>query len=58
VDHFNLNVDVPFLEGVIPTAENLCLAFWRQLEGRLPVGELHELRLEETGRNIVALCRD
>lgn len=58
VDHFNLNVDVPFLTGVIPTAENLCLAFWHQLEGRLPVGELWELRLEETGRNIVALCRE
>lgn len=58
VDHLNLNVDVPFLDGVIPTAENLCLAFWAQLEGRLPAGELWELRLEETGRNIVFLRRD
>ena len=58
VDHFNLNMDVPFLAGVIPTAENLCQAFWDQLEHRLPAGELWELRLEETGRNIVFLRRD
>jgi len=58
VDHLNLNVDVDFLDGVIPTAENLCHAFWERLEGRLPAGELWELRLEETGRNIVALRRE
>jgi 6-pyruvoyltetrahydropterin/6-carboxytetrahydropterin synthase len=58
VDHLNLNVDVDFLDGVIPTAENLCLAFWKRLEHKLPAGELHELRLEETGRNIVSLRRD
>lgn len=28
VDHKNLNVDVPFLKGVIPTAENLAIRFW------------------------------
>lgn len=58
VDHLNLGVDVDFLAGVIPTAENLCLAFWQRLEGRLPAGELCELVLEETGRNIVSLRRD
>jgi 6-pyruvoyltetrahydropterin/6-carboxytetrahydropterin synthase len=31
VDHTNLNQDVDFLRGVIPTAENLARAFWRQL---------------------------
>jgi 6-pyruvoyltetrahydropterin/6-carboxytetrahydropterin synthase len=58
VDHLNLNIDVAFLQGVIPTAENLCQAFWQQLEGRLPTGELWEIRLEETGRNIVSLRRE
>jgi 6-pyruvoyltetrahydropterin/6-carboxytetrahydropterin synthase len=58
VDHYNLNLDVDFLQGVIPTAENLCQAFWDQLESRLPVGELWEIRLEETGRNIVSLRRE
>ena len=31
VDHTNLNEDVDFLQGVIPTAENLARAFWQQL---------------------------
>ena len=31
VDHRNLNEDVDFLRGVIPTAENLARAFWQQL---------------------------
>ena len=35
VDHRNLNTDVPWLEGRIPTAENLALAFWKRLEDHL-----------------------
>ena len=35
VDHKNLNTDVPFLEGVVPTAENLAVAFWGRLAPRL-----------------------
>ncbi len=52
VDHKHLNLDVPFLSGVIPTAENLAVAFWAALEPRVPAGRLHELRLQETERNI------
>jgi len=55
VDHTHLNLDVPWLQGVIPTAENLCLAFWERLKSEIPAGELYELRLDETGRNIVTL---
>jgi len=51
VDHKNLNVDVPFLEGRIPTAEVLAVAFWEILEGKIPAGVLHEVRVHETGRN-------
>ena len=32
VDHRHLNFDVDFLQGVIPTVENLCVAFWQQLD--------------------------
>src|SRR5262249_53888984 len=35
VDHRHLNHDVSFLTGVIPTAENLALAFWERLEDAL-----------------------
>jgi len=52
VDHKHLNLDVPFLKGVIPTAENLAVAFWAALESRVPAGRLYELRLQETERNI------
>jgi 6-pyruvoyltetrahydropterin/6-carboxytetrahydropterin synthase len=53
VDHKNLNVDVPFLEGVIPTTENLCICFWDLLAPHLPRGcESHELRLWETDNNL------
>ena len=38
VDHRNLNTDVPWLEGRIPTAENLALAFWERLRSELPEG--------------------
>lgn len=51
-DHANLNLDVDFLQGIIPSTENLVVAFWQQLEPALPVGQLHSVRLYETERNI------
>jgi len=53
VDHKNLNVDVPFLNGVIPTAENLAIRFWESLESKLEGGELYEIKLYESERNFV-----
>ena len=50
-DHRNLNRDVPFLKGTIPTTENLVLAFWRRIAPRITAGELHCVRLFETPRN-------
>ena len=51
VDHKNLNLDVDFMEGVMPSTENFVVAIWQQLEGHLPSGRLHCVRLYETGRN-------
>jgi 6-pyruvoyltetrahydropterin/6-carboxytetrahydropterin synthase len=53
VDHTNLNEDVDFLRGVIPTAENLARAFWQQLQPAITEGELYEVMLQETERNSV-----
>ncbi len=53
VDHRNLNTDVPWLDGLIPTAENLAVAFWERLRSELPAGSLHTLRLWETDKNWV-----
>lgn len=53
VDHRNLNEDVDFLRGVIPTAENLVIAFWRELEPAISEGKLFQIVLQETERNSV-----
>jgi 6-pyruvoyltetrahydropterin/6-carboxytetrahydropterin synthase len=52
-DHKNLNTDVDFLREIIPSTENLVIAFWNEIEPRLPVGKLHCVRLYETPRNFV-----
>ena len=50
-DHRNLNEEVDFLKGVIPTAENLVVAFWNEIVPRIKSGRLHCVRLYETPRN-------
>jgi len=61
VDHRHLNRDVPFLAGVIPTAENLALAFWQRLEACLgegsPACRLRRVRLVESENNTVEVAR-
>jgi 6-pyruvoyltetrahydropterin/6-carboxytetrahydropterin synthase len=51
VDHHNLNTDVPWLQGRIPTAETLAVTFFERLESHIPSGTLHSLRLWETEKN-------
>jgi 6-pyruvoyltetrahydropterin/6-carboxytetrahydropterin synthase len=51
VAHRNLNTDVPWLEGRIPTAENLAVAFWERIRSELPDGVLRSVRLWETDKN-------
>ena len=51
VDHRNLNTDVPWLKGCIPTAENLAQAFWDRLAPELPGGLLRTVRVWETDKN-------
>jgi 6-pyruvoyl-tetrahydropterin synthase len=42
---------VPWLEGVIPTAENLAVTFWERLRRELPEGALRSVRVCETDKN-------
>ncbi len=51
VDHKNLNTDVDFLKGIIPTAENLAVAIWNQIVDKLPSGKLHSVKIYETENN-------
>lgn len=54
VDHRNLNLEVPWMNGRIPSTEHLVVAIWERLEDRLPNGlELRRLVLFETPRNYV-----
>ncbi len=53
VDHKNLNVDVDFLNGVNPTAENIAKTIWVRLEKNISSGRLHSVRIQETQNNVV-----
>jgi 6-pyruvoyltetrahydropterin/6-carboxytetrahydropterin synthase len=51
VDHRNLNTDVSWLKGRVPTAENLAQACWDRLQPELPAGLLRSVRVWETDKN-------
>jgi 6-pyruvoyltetrahydropterin/6-carboxytetrahydropterin synthase len=53
IDHRNLNLDVPFMHGVIPTSENIVVGIWRELEPAVRPGRLAKLVLWETPNNYV-----
>jgi 6-pyruvoyltetrahydropterin/6-carboxytetrahydropterin synthase len=58
VDHRNLNVDVDWLRGVIPTTENLACVFWERLDANLPGELLYSVRVGETQKNWAERRRD
>ena len=53
IDHKNLNLDVAFMRGVIPTSENIIVAIWRELEPAIKPATLSRLVLWETPNNYV-----
>ena len=54
VDHRNLNVEVEWMSGVVPTTENLVVAIWDRLVDAIPASvRLDRLVLWETPRNYV-----
>ena len=53
IDHRNMNVDVPFMQGINPTTENIVVAIWRLLEPAVRPAALVRLRLWETENNYV-----
>ncbi|TAH11668.1 MAG: 6-carboxytetrahydropterin synthase [Sphingobacteriia bacterium] len=51
LDHKNLNMDVPFMEGKMCSTENLAMAIWHQITTHLPPNvTLHCIKLYETAR--------
>lgn len=54
VDHRNLNLEVPWLAGTVPSTENFAVAIWDRIEGSLPEGvRLTKVALHETPRHYV-----
>ena len=59
LDHKNLNVDVPFMQGKMCSSENLAVAIWQQLQPHLPKQvQLHCIKLYETPRIFVEYYGD
>jgi 6-pyruvoyltetrahydropterin/6-carboxytetrahydropterin synthase len=55
LDHKNLNLDVPFMQGILASTENLVIEIWKILENpiRKAGGELAKIKLIETENNFV-----
>jgi 6-pyruvoyltetrahydropterin/6-carboxytetrahydropterin synthase len=55
LDHKNLNLDVPFLKGILASTENVIIAIWDRLIEpiRNAGGQLVKLKLVETENNYV-----
>lgn len=50
-DHKNLNLDVDFMKGIQPSAENIAVQIWKQLVNKIPAGKLFAVKLYETENN-------
>jgi 6-pyruvoyltetrahydropterin/6-carboxytetrahydropterin synthase len=46
-DHRHLNLEVPEFKTVNPTTENIAIAIWKRLEGKIPGAKLHRVRVYE-----------
>lgn len=46
-DHRHLNFEVPEFKTLIPTTENIAVAIWRRLDGKVPNAKLHRVRVYE-----------
>jgi 6-pyruvoyltetrahydropterin/6-carboxytetrahydropterin synthase len=55
IDHKNLNLDVPFLKGIMASTENIAIAIWDLIEEdiRNCGGELAKIKIIETENNFV-----
>ncbi len=55
VDHKNLNLDVPFMQGKITSTENVAITFWEILEPFVNElnCELHCIKVAETENNYI-----
>jgi 6-pyruvoyltetrahydropterin/6-carboxytetrahydropterin synthase len=52
-DHRNMNLEVEFMRGLIPTAENIAVACWRVIAPLVAPAQLTRIVLWETPNNYV-----
>jgi 6-pyruvoyltetrahydropterin/6-carboxytetrahydropterin synthase len=52
LDHRHMNLDVDFLQGILPSTENVAVAIWHRLADSLPSGRLVAVKLWETENNV------
>lgn len=55
LDHKNLNLDVPFLQGMLASTENIAIVIWERIHDPIlkAGGELAKIKLVETENNYV-----
>ncbi|MEY3199152.1 MAG: hypothetical protein RJA13_1110 [Bacteroidota bacterium] len=55
LDHKNLNLDVPFLAGMLASTENMAIQIWERIKAPIAAagGELVKIKLIETENNYV-----
>ena len=55
LDHKNLNIDVPFMQGILASTENVVIQIWERLMDPIKNenGELVKIKLVETENNFV-----
>jgi 6-pyruvoyltetrahydropterin/6-carboxytetrahydropterin synthase len=46
-DHRHLNLEVPEFRATVPTTENIAIAIWNRLDGKIPNARLHRVRVYE-----------
>ena len=46
-DHRHLNLEIPEFKSAIPTTENIAIAVWRRLDGKIPGANLYRVRVYE-----------
>jgi 6-pyruvoyltetrahydropterin/6-carboxytetrahydropterin synthase len=46
-DHRHLNKEVPEFATAIPTTENIAVAVWKRLDGKVPGAKLYRVRVYE-----------
>ena len=46
-DHRHLNLEIPEFATRIPTTENIAIAIWNRLDGKIPSAQLHRIRVYE-----------